>query len=244
MVVAGRSVGRRVARLYQSIDPDVKRHLIQAPFLSYSLFSSRKVAIDPQKPDGHPPLIFVHGLGGSRGDFLLMASYFWLKGRSRAYRIHFQRGQTINQMADSLARFVRQVKKTTKEKQVDIVAHSIGGLISRIAVTDHRLAGSVKTLVTLGSPHHGTHSARLLNTTNLRDLRPDSSFMKRLRGTRWPKGVRGLTFWSRNDLMILPSESATLAGTSAVEMTPFTHYSYLINPTCWEAVYRSLHERV
>lgn len=240
MVEAGRLVGRYAARLYRGIDADVKRHLIQTPLLSYSLFSSRKVEIDPQTPDGHPPLIFVHGLGGSRGDFLLMASWFWLKGRSRTYRIHFQRGQSIDQMADFLAHFVRRVKETTKEKQVDIVAHSIGGLIARIVVTDHLLAGSVRTLITLGSPHHGTHSARLLNTPNLRDLRPGSALMNRLRRKKWPKKVRGLTFWSRSDLMILPPESATLPGMKAVEMTPFTHYSYLINPKCWEAVFDSL----
>ena len=239
-VVAGRSVGRYSAHLYHCIDPDLKRHLIQSPLLSYSLFASRKEKIRPQKPDGHLPLIFVHGLGGSRSDFLPMSSYFWLKGRSRAYRIHFKKGQTIVQMAKALAQFVRKVKKTTGEKKVEIVAHSLGGVIARIAVMDHRLANSVKTLVTLGTPHQGTHSARLLNTANLRDLRPDSIFMEKLHRKKWPKNVKVLTFWSRSDLLILPPESATLPGIKAIEMTPFTHYSYLIDPKCWQSVHQSL----
>ena len=232
-----RAVGRFTARIYQSIDPDVIRHLAFSPLMAYSLFSSRTEKIHPQKPDGYPPLIFVHGLGGSRGDFLLMAGYFWLKGRSRAYRIHFRRGQTIPQMAQALARFIQKVKKATDEKKVEIVAHSLGGVISRIAVSDHDLASSVKTLVTLGAPHQGTHSARLLNTANLRDLRPNSDFMKKLCRKKWPKGVRGLSFWSRNDLLIVPPESAKLSGMQSVETTPFTHYSYLIDPRSWREVY-------
>ncbi len=240
-VGAGRVVGNQVAQLYRSIDPDLKRHLAQTPFLSYSLFSSREASVTRQKADGYPPLIFVHGLGGSRGDFLLMSGYFWLKGRSRTYRISFQKGQSINQMTEALVQFIRKVKKTTGEKEVDVVAHSLGGVISRMAITDYRLLGSVKTLITLGSPHQGTHSARLLNTPNLRDLRPESTLMKKWGRKKWPKGIRGLTFWSRNDLMILPAESAIIPGMKAVEMTPFTHYSYLIDPKCWQAVHKSLH---
>lgn len=240
MAKAGAAVGRQTARWYRSIDPDLKRHLVQTPLLSYSLFSSRKVTVRAQEADGHPPLIFVHGLGGSRGDFLLMSSYFWLKGRSRTYRIHFRKGQSIDQMAKALAGFVRRVKRTTREKKVDIVAHSLGGLISRIAVVEHRLAGSVKTLITLGAPHLGTHSARLLDTETFRDLRPESVLMRRLRNKRWPSRVRGVTFWSRSDLMILPPESAALPGTSTVEMPRFTHYSYLIDPKSWRTVYETL----
>lgn len=240
LIVAGRFVGSQAAKLYRSIDPDVARHLIQTPLLSYSLFSSRKVVVGPQRPDGHPPLVFVHGLGGSRGDFLLMAAYFWLKGRRRAYRIYFQKGQSIDQMANALARFIRQVKKVTKEKKVDLVAHSLGGVIARIAVMDRRLGDSVKTLVTLGAPHQGTYAARFFNTINLRDLRPESALISRLRRKKWPRNVRGISFWSRNDLMVLPSESAMVPGMSAVEMTPFTHYNYLIDPQCWHAVFQSL----
>ncbi len=237
---AGVAVGRQAARWYRNVDPDVKRHLIQTPFLTYSLFSSRKVTIAAQEPDGHRPLLFVHGLGGSRGDFLLMSSYFWLKGRSRTYRIHFRRGQSVDQMARSLACFVRTVKIKTGEKQIDIVAHSLGGLVARMAVTEHGLAASVNTLITLGSPHLGTHAARLLNTATLRELRPDSDLMKRLSRKRWPARVRGVTFWSRSDLMILPPESAALQGTTAIEMPRFTHYSYLIDPKSWRAVYETL----
>lgn len=237
---AGRFVARQVIAGYRKIDPDVPRHLVQIPLLGYTLFSSRRQRIDPGKPDGHPPLIFVHGLGGNRGDFLLMSRYLWLKGRKRSYRIKFKKGRSIAQMALSLARFIRQVKKVTRQRKVEIVAHSLGGVVARAAVVEHGLRKSVKTLITLGAPHHGTHPARYVHSKVFRDLRPGSRFLTKLNGRKWPTGVRGVTFWSRNDLFVLPPESAIVKGMEPVDATPFTHYSYLIDPLSWAQVARIL----
>jgi pimeloyl-ACP methyl ester carboxylesterase len=237
---AGAAVGRETLRLYRSIDPDVTRHVLQMPLLSYTLVSSRTAPILPQKPDGHRPLIFVHGLGGTRGDFLPMSGFFWLAGRRRSYRIHFPRGQGVEEMARRLAAFVRKVMKVTGERKVDLVAHSLGGLVSRLAVLEHGLSRNVGTLITLGSPLQGTHCARFANTDTLRELRPSSPLLKRLEKKPWPRSVRGISFWSRSDLLILPAQAATTRGMEAVEMTPFTHYSYLLDPKGWVAVREAL----
>lgn len=237
---AGRFVGRQIVNGYRKIDPDVPRHLVQIPLLTYTLFASRHQRIDPGTDDGHPPLVFVHGLGGGRGDFLLMAQYLRWKGRKRSYRIKFQKGQSIHEMAASLALFIREVTKATGHKKVEIVAHSLGGLVARAAVTEHGVAASVKTLITLGSPHLGTHPARYLHSKIITELRPGSPYLKKLNKKRWPKKVRGVAFWSLNDLFILPSESGIGEGMESVEMTPFTHYSYLIDPLSWSRVAKIL----
>ena len=239
-VKTGVTIGTTIRENYQKIDPDVIRHLLQVPLLSYSLFVSRHEKIDPGKPDGHPPLIFVHGLGGNRGNFLLMSWYLWLFGRKRSYKIHFDAGQSVPEMTAALAHFIREVRKVTGQKQVEIVAHSLGGLVARMAMKKYRLSRHVKTLITLGSPHHGTYSARYANTAATRDIRPNSKLIKELEKQPWPKGVRGVTFWSRSDVLIIPPESAALDGTTKVEVTPFTHYSYLIDPKSWADVLGAL----
>lgn len=236
-------VSAKAVENYRKIDPDVMRHLVQVPLLSYSLFVSRKEKIDAGTPDGHPPLIFVHGLGGNRGAFLLMSWYLWMHGRKRSYKIHFKSGQSIEDMATALAHFIRDVRKVTGEKQVEIIAHSLGGIIARLAITRYRLSSFVKTLITLGTPHHGTYPARYANTGITRDIRPGSKLIKQMEKMRWPRGVRGVTLWSRNDLFVLPAESAAMNGTVKIDVTPFTHYSYLIDPKSWAVVAKALARR-
>ncbi len=237
---AGVFVGRSILENYKKIDPDLIRHIVQVPLLGYSLFVPHNQHFRPGQADGFPPLIFVHGLGGNRGNFLLMSWYLRLLGRKRSYSIHFGAGQTVHSMTAALARFIRKVQKVTGERKVAIVAHSLGGLIVRLAMREYRLSPAVETLITLGTPHHGTYSARYANTAITRDIRPDSRLIRDLGRQPWPRGVRGVSFWSRSDIMILPPESAALDGTVQIEMTPFTHYSYLIDPRSWAAVGRAL----
>ena len=239
-VRAGELLGREIVKNYRRIDPDVVRHLVQLPLLSYSLLISKREKLDPGTPDGHPPLIFVHGLRGNRGNFLLMAWYLWLLGRKRSYRVHFDAGQSVEDMTDVLARFINDVRRVTGKKRVDIVAHSLGGIVVRLAISKYRLSRCVGTLITLGTPHHGTYSARYANTAITREIQPDSRLIKDLGRRPWPTGVRGVTFWSRSDLMVLPPESAAVDGTEKIEVTPFTHYSYLIDPKSWAAVGKAL----
>lgn len=233
---AGKFIGQKTAEGYKTIDPDVMRHLAQLPLLSYSLLVSRREKIDPQKPDGYRPLIFVHGLGGNRGNFLLMSWYLHLMGRKRSYKIHFEPGQTVDDMARALTQFIEDVKKVTGEEKVDIIAHSLGGLVARLAMNEFDADKSISTLVTLGTPHMGTYPARYANTSITRDLRPESDLIMRVNEKPWPEDVNGITFFSRNDLFVLPADSAKVEGTKQIDMTPFTHYSYLLDPKSWSTV--------
>ncbi|MBI2059597.1 MAG: hypothetical protein HYT87_07485 [Nitrospirae bacterium] len=240
IATGGQFVGHKIAEWYGKVDPDVSRHLLQVPLLSYSLFSSRQEEVEPGEPDGHPPLILVYGLGGNRGNFLLMSWYLRIYGRKRIYRVAFNPEQTIRQRATALGKFIEKVADANHESQVDVVAHSLGGVVARLAVSREKTAKRVHTLITLGAPHGGTYPARFANTKITKDLRPDSPLMRGLRRQPWPRRVRGVTLWSKNDLFVLPPESATLQGTKKIDMTPFTHYSYLIEPKSWETVRREL----
>jgi triacylglycerol esterase/lipase EstA (alpha/beta hydrolase family) len=239
---AGMFIGRKTAEAYRSIDPDVVRHIAQLPLLSYSLFVARKETIEPGEPDGYPPLIFVHGLGGNRGNFLLMAGFFRLLGRKRSYKIHFDSGQSIEEMGQALAGMIEQVCEVTGESKVEIVAHSLGGIVARLAVQDYEIGHAVKTLVTLGTPHNGTYPARFANTDTIRLLRPGSDLMTHLNTSKLPVEVRMVSFFSANDLFVLPAESAIVEGGEAVNVTPFTHYSYLFDPKSWRRVWQVLQE--
>ena len=234
--IAGRFVADKAVAAYRSVDPDVQRHLVQLPLLSYSLLFWKGLPVEAGVADGHPPLVFVHGMGGSRGDFAPMAWHLRRAGRRRSYHIQFPGGQTLAECGEALADYVQEVLQVTGEPRVDLVAHSMGGVAARLAILDHGLGPDVGTFITLGSPHGGTYPARYGNTANTRMLRPDSELILRLSRHPLPDNIKGVTFWSRSDLLILPPESAALPGTRQVELTPSTHYGYLITPRVWRAV--------
>jgi pimeloyl-ACP methyl ester carboxylesterase len=69
--------------------------------------------------------------------------------------------KTIAQNAEELARYVAGVKRATGAQAVDLVAHSMGGLVSRYYI-DRLMGGrDVAQLIMLGSPHGGTSCANL-----------------------------------------------------------------------------------
>jgi hypothetical protein len=69
----------------------------------------------------------------------------------------------LAESADELADLIHEVAEREPGVPIDVVAHSQGGVVSRLAVDaagrDGRLPSEVENLVTLGSPHAGTHLA-------------------------------------------------------------------------------------
>ncbi len=240
LAIAGRFVGTKVAEAYHGIDPDLRMHIAQLPLMSYSLFARGGKPLEAGFPDGHPPLVFVHGWGGGRGDFIPMAWYLNRMGRRRSYSIRFEESGDLEARGAELAEFLKEVIEVTGEPQVDIVAHSMGGVVARVAILRCGMGEVIRRVVTLGSPHGGTFAARLGNTPVTHDMRPHSEFLEGLAQEPLPSTVDLTSFFSRSDLVIMPPESAALAGTVQVDMTPSTHYGYLLEPRCWKAAYKAL----
>jgi triacylglycerol lipase len=95
--------------------------------------------------------------------------------------------------------------------EVDIVAHSMGGLDSRWAVEKQDAARYVDDLVTLGTPHRGTRVAYLDFVTPAgRDLDPDSDFLTELNDGQLADSVSYMALWSYGDQLINPDEYAKL----------------------------------
>lgn len=236
LVAGGSWLGARISQALKTIDPDVHRHILQLPLLANSLFAKQDVEIKPGEPDGWPPLVFVHGLAGNPGNFLAMSCLFWLGGRKRSYRVNFSSDAGIAQLSQQLVDFVSEVCEVNHEPKVDLVAHSMGGVVARLALQELGLSEKVKNFVCLGVPHGGTYPARYGNTKTVRDLRPGSELIRRINSSHVPDTVKVACLWSKNDLFVLPPESACMDGALNVEMSPFTHYSYLLDPRSFEAV--------
>jgi len=58
--------------------------------------------------------------------------------------------------ANTLAKIIEKAKKETGSKQVDIVAHSMGGLVTRSYVELMNKGANIRKLVFIGTPHRGS----------------------------------------------------------------------------------------
>jgi pimeloyl-ACP methyl ester carboxylesterase len=239
--------GQSAVAAYQAVDPDARKHLAQLPVMGLSMLAPRGAAVEPLPDDGHRPVVLVHGLAGHPGNFLALRQYLALKGRRRVYAIDFGSAESLELMAAMLRDFVDAVVARNgldAEARIDIVAHSMGGLVTRLALEDRALAARVACVITLASPHSGTYTARLGGTTPTTELRPESAMVARLaHQLPWdeqPQLPRLVALWSASDLIVLPGEGGQVPGAENIELPGYTHYSYFLEPPAWRLVHRLL----
>jgi len=255
---AGRAVGRAAVAVgrgakaaYLSVDPDVRKHVAQLPLVGLTMLAPARREPTPLPDDGHRPIVFVHGMGGGPGNFTPLQVYLHLHGWRRCYAVKLDADDTVEAMASRVADFVDEVARANglgDGAQVDLVAHSMGGIVARVALDDPRLAGRVGVLVTLGAPHAGTWLARYASTSNTRSMRPRSDLVQRLEAQLpWP-GPPGrprlVALWSENDMVLLPPGSACVEGAQNIEMPGFSHYGYLIHVTGFRHVRDALRDHI
>ncbi|KOG88379.1 alpha/beta fold hydrolase [Streptomyces varsoviensis] len=163
-------------------------------------------------PPPHPPVLLLHGFIDNRSVFVLLRRYLRQRGRRRVESLNYSPLTCdIRTAAELLGRHVEELCARTGSPRVDVVGHSLGGLIARYYA--QRLGGDarIRTLVTLGTPHGGTRAVPLLSAHPLvRQMRPDSPVITEL--ARPAKGCRTrfVSFWSDLDQLMIPVETARL----------------------------------
>jgi triacylglycerol lipase len=114
-----------------------------------------------------------------------------------------------------------------RDHDVDIVAHSMGGLAVRHLFSAHpRSARRIHRVICLGSPHAGTRTAWLGWGIGAREMRPGSEFLSKLpRGV--PEGSDFVNIRAPLDLRILPGSSTELAGARNFQVPCLGHRDLL-----------------
>lgn len=124
--------------------------------------------------------------------------------------------------AGEIAEAVEHLLERTGAPQVDIIAHSMGGLATRWYLRAH--PGRVRRVVFLATPHRGTIAAYLAFGKGREEMLPGSTFLTDLNA--WapvPPGVEALTVRTLLDTHIIPAASATLPGVRDVTVCCPTH---------------------
>ena len=137
-----------------------------------------------------------------------------------------------------LAAKVEEICAITKAERVVIVAHSLGGLVSRAYIAGGAGRERVAKLITLGSPHHGTKMARLGIGHNVRQMFYGNDWLAQLAdGERErPSGIPLTCLYTENDDLVCPSESGRLPGAKNIALRGVGHVSLLFSTQVAELV--------
>ncbi|MEU5607984.1 alpha/beta fold hydrolase [Streptomyces sparsogenes] len=170
------------------------------------------VAALPTDGRDRRPVLLLHGFIDNRSVFVLLRRSLRRHGHRHVEALNYSPLTCdIRAAAALLDRHVRQICARTGHSRVDVVGHSLGGLIARYYV--QRLGGDarVHTLVTLGTPHSGTRTAPLLAAHPLvRQMCPDSDVIVELRRPAPGCRTRFVGFWSDVDQLMIPAETARI----------------------------------
>ncbi|MER7914193.1 alpha/beta fold hydrolase [Streptomyces sp. NPDC096068] len=206
-------------------------------------------------PDGRPgqgpargrrPVLLLHGFVDNRSVFVLLRRSLARHGRDGIESLNYSPLTCdLRAAAELLGRRVEEIRARTGHAEVDIVGHSLGGLIARYYVQCLGGDARVRTLVMLGTPHAGTTVARLATAHPLvRQMRPGSGVLRELAGPAPGCRTRFVSFWSDLDQVMVPVETARLDHPDLlvhnVRVSGIGHLALPVHPTVAAGVREAL----
>ena len=197
-------------------------------------------------PAGHVPVLLVHGIDDSPAAFQPMRERLheagWQVEQVAAVRLTPNNGQLpIEALATQVARAAEGLRRRTGAERIDVVAFSMGALISRYWLQEVGGHQKVRRFVSISGPHHGTLLAHIRREPAILQMRPGSELLRRLERRANPFGDTELyTFWTPLDVTVYPAESARLPGATERTFPVLLHPLMLSHPGVLDAVVETL----
>jgi len=194
---------------------------------------------------GGVPIVFVHGYMQNRVGFVGLARSLAKKGLGPMFGFNYPWFSTITSNAARLERFVDRVCKETGSGAVDLVCHSMGGLVAMEMMNNQAAKTSappaaatfkVRRYVTIATPHAGVMWRGPMIGFGATALRRGSELLAAHAGLKLT--VPALSVYSSHDNVVFPKESSslTLRGGRDVEVEGLAHLAILFSPKVAEHV--------
>jgi pimeloyl-ACP methyl ester carboxylesterase len=124
------------------------------------------LTLPPKLDPTRPLVLLVHGLDSDNGVWGSMAAALGSDGWQIGYFSYPDDGP-VAKSGDLLADCFADLRHSYPELKVDVIAHSMGGLVVRRFVEGPSYFGGVDRIVLLGTPNHGSTWARCRWTLEL-----------------------------------------------------------------------------
>jgi triacylglycerol esterase/lipase EstA (alpha/beta hydrolase family) len=190
------------------------------------------------------PVLLLHGVLCNAGVWRGLCAYLDARGIAPVYTLTYGPPlASIEDFSAQLAARVDEILAANGAHRVALVGHSMGGLVVRAYLRRYG-ASRVASVMTLGTPHHGSVHAWMFPGVSLAQLRPGNAWLAALnRDEGKPFPIRFVSLWSWHDSMVAPQASARLAGAVNVELDGIGHNALLGDERVFECVARELGKR-
>ncbi len=174
---------------------------------------------------GVRPVVVVHGYAMNRANFTLLARRLARRGHGPILGFEYWTLGRVGRAARQLAAFVAEVRAATGATAVDVIGHSMGGVVGRYYAAFHGGDASIANLVTIGSPLTGTGVSALALGFASRELVAGSPLMTRLAAA--PPPAHMLALWSEADVFTPASRQHAQAGVTVRTYPDLGHVAML-----------------
>lgn len=169
----------------------------------------------PSEPE-NLPILLVPGWMGRSLDMMALKERFLRDGwdEKEVFPLEFidPVGSSVEH-ADELKEAIQNLLLETGAREVDIVAHSMGGLAVWVLLQEEGVLLPVRRVVFLATPFQGTVTAHLAWGEGGPEMIPGSDFLQGLQRRGWPQQwVNALAVRTPLDLTVVPWDGATLLG--------------------------------
>lgn len=184
------------------------------------------------------PIVLVHGYMQNRVGFLGLARALRRRGLGPIYAINYPWFASLAGNAARLDRFIARVCAETKTEAVDLVCHSMGGLVAMEMMRDEarKDALKVRRVVTIATPHAGVVWRGPMIGIGASNLRKGSKLLEA--HSTHAIAVPCLSIYSTHDNVVHPKETSSLVkrGGTDFEVEGASHLAILFNPRVAEQV--------
>jgi triacylglycerol lipase len=230
--------GPRPPKLWRALAKEILSGLLLIPL--WPLWWVLGEAYEVKRGHGRP-VVLLHGYAMNRTNWLWLGPKLAKMGVGPLYGAGYWSLDPVAVSAQRLKNFVERLRARLGVSRVDVVAHSLGGLIARYYIEHLGGAQAVAKLVTIATPHRGTRMAVAAVGYAARDLAHDSALIAELATVRRPHDVPYVSVWSTCDNLVVPAESAKIAPSGEdVVFDDLGHLGLLVSPRVAEVVAQKL----
>lgn len=168
---------------------------------------------DQSRPFGFKagtPILLVHGYLHDSSAWAYMIAKLKKQGLGPVYTLNLKHPfLSIREYAKKVEKKTEEIEHATGKKELFLVGHSMGGLVSSWYATHLAEKGKIAKLVTIGSPLKGTYLAHIALGPNGREMKPKSTLIQELEeALSKDEMIDWYHIGTRTDQLVIPHTSS------------------------------------